>query len=434
MIVTSILLFVHLLCSFQVCGGFVLLEGQRAARRRHHALRVPLLNSHPPSNSPKSGFSGSAAETNLLQLTTAHFTSQALHTFVKLGIADVFVVGDTTETLTVDDIATRVEDKSEDAANIPKEALFRILRLLTAADVVYQSLISDDNGDNEEITFGLTDTGMLLRQPPTSATASFTAQSLAPFVMHWLEEPIWNAFSELPHYMTSGNASNYPFDRAHDGMSAPEYYSSQTKLDPHRQHRSQVAQQVSGSEIPAVIDAINWAAFANQTIVDIGGGYGDLMAAVVEETAGIHDLNMTCLCLELPSVVNGVESPAGVTLVPGDMFEPTSIPPCDVIITKHVLCDWSDEDVIRMLKSCHSVLSDGGQVVVVDAVLLDGPEASSRWQIQAAIDVLLMLTGRHMDRSTSQWRSLASSSGFRMDQVISCPSSPSLNITMLSKI
>jgi hypothetical protein len=37
-----------------------------------------------------------------------------------------------------------------------------------------------------------------------------------------------------------------------------------------------------------------------------------------------------------------------------------------------------------------------------------------------------------MDRSVSQWALLATLSGFHMDEVISCPSSPSLNITVLS--
>jgi hypothetical protein len=161
------------------------------------------------------------------------------------------------------------------------------------------------------------------------------------------------------------------------------------------------------------------------------------MAAVFEKY-NCHDddanLNLTRLCLDLPSVVDGAEAPKGVTLVPGDMFEPATIPSCDVVITKHVLCDWPDDDVIRMLNSCYSALSSNGQVMIVDAVLVDGPDASNQWQIQASIDVLLMLTGRHMDRSVSQWKRLASSAGFRMDQVISCPSSPSLNITVLSKM
>jgi hypothetical protein len=144
--------------------------------------------------------------------------------------------------------------------------------------------------------------------------------------------------------------------------------------------------------------------------------------------------NMTCFSLDLPSVVDGAETPEGVTLVPGNMFEPSTLPRCDAIFTKHVLCDWPDEDVIRMLQSCHVALSRHGQVYIVDAVLWDGPAASKQWQIQTSIDVLLMLTGRHMDRSLSQWQRLASAAGFQLDQVIACPTSPSLNITVLSKV
>lgn len=429
-----------LLHPFAFCDGFILID--------NHQRRSIITTSH--------AFTGSAAETNLFQLTTAHFTSQALRSFVILGIPDIFE--ETTETLTVDEMVTRLVHRDSNPIVVPKDALYRILRLLTTADVVCQKLIVMDTDErkiksksNEEnvtadkiLSFGLTETGILLQQSKSNA------ESMAPFVLHWMDEPIWNAFAELPHYMSDSVASGYPFDRANEGISASEYYSSQvasqskttTALDTQAsssRYRSQVAERVSSSEIPALMETIDWTRFANQTIVDIGGGYGDLMAAVVDKynhDRGLNhpSLNITCYCLDLPTVVNGEEAPDGVTLVPGDMFEPATIPKCDLIISKHVLCDWPDDDVIRMLKSSHSVLSGQGKVMIVDAVLLDGPDASNKWQIQALIDVLLMLTGRHMDRSISQWRRLASSAGFRVEEVVSCPSSPSLNITLLSKV
>ena len=360
--------------------------------------------------------------------------------------------------MTMDEVVTRLGHRETNPIAVPIDALYRILRLLTAADVVYQKMIvldpeerNNESRSHEEnvkteniISFGLTEVGILLRRS-TSDT-----ESMAPFVLHWMEEPIWNAFAELPHYMSDSDAPGYPFDRANQGMSASEYYSSQVEPQPRTtttldtqasssRYRSQVAERVSSSEIPALMEAIDWARFANQTIVDIGGGYGDLMAAVVDKCnheRGLNrpNLNITCYCLDLSAVVDGEEAPQGVTLVSGDMFEATTIPKCNLIISKHVLCDWPDEDVIRMLRASHSVLSSKGKVMVVDAVLLDGPAASNKWQIQASIDVLLMLTGRHMDRSISQWRSLASSAGFRIEEVVSCPSSPSLNITVLSKV
>ena len=377
-------------------------------------------------------FTGSAAETRLLQLSTAHFTSQALHSFVVLGVADVFQDEESVTTLTVEDIAHRLKERKINPVSVPIDALYRILRLLTASDVVVQELQQDESGGLETISFGITDTGRLLQQPKAEATTN-SQHSFAPFVLHWMENPIWDAFSQLPEYILDGsNTSIYPFDRAHGGMGAPEYYSQDTHANAKfRQHRSQVAQMVSTSEIPALMKAIDWPSFSDQTIVDIGGGFGDLMAAVSQT---YNQYNLTCVCLDLPSVVHGTEAPEGVTLVPGDMFESETIPPCDAIITKHVLCDWPDEDVIRMLQSCHLALVQGGKLMIVDAVLVDGPDASNQWQIQTSVDVLLMLTGRHMDRSASQWKRLAAMSGFQIEKVISCPSAPSLNVSVLSKV
>jgi hypothetical protein len=82
------------------------------------------------------------------------------------------------------------------------------------------------------------------------------------------------------------------------------------------------------------------------------------------------------------------------TLVPGDMFDPSTIPPCDLVVAKHVLCDFSDEDVVRALQSFREALSEGGRVVIMDAVLPNGNDLNGKWNAAVSFDVLLMLTGR----------------------------------------
>jgi len=339
-----------------------------------------------------------SAEISLLKLSQAHFTSQALHSIVLLGVPDVLC----DSILSAESIATKLQVK------VSSDALFRIMRLLTTCDILFETIVDD------KIHFGLTQTGALLRTSDSS---------LAPFVRHWMDDPLWDSWMGLTRYMLSGNTTHYPFDLA-NGINAPEYFQNNIEST---KHRNQVAHFVSQREIPAVMQSIDWSPLENTTIVDIGGGYGELMAAVAARCP-----TMTCICLDLPSVVEGVQPPPGVTLVAGDMFVPDTIPPCDIIISKHVLCDWKDQDVLRMLESCRTALSEKGILIIVDAVLLDGPEASNQWQVQTSLDVLLMLTGRNMDRSVSQWRSLATSAGFTLDKIISCPSSPSLNITLLS--
>ena len=390
-----------------------LVERQKLARLRQSQQATPDHGRDPlPSFGP--------AESKLLQLTQAHFISQALHCFVMLELPDLmFNEG----SMTVESIAKYLQ-ASENSVVDPSY-LLRILRLLTTVDICYQEIRKND-GNQCQIYFGLTEMGALLATSPgQQSSSSTTTTSLAPFVRHWMEEPLWNAWLELPNMVKD---STIPaFDRGNAMVSAPDFY---RQNEASAIHRNQVAKYVSTREIPAIVNEFDWGQFNNKTVVDIGGGYGDLMAAVVNKYPDIN-----CICLDLPEVVNGIEAPPNVKLVPGDMFDPSTIPQCDVIVSKHVLCDWSDSDVVRVLQSCHSVLPADGQVIILDAVLLDGPEASNQWQIQTSLDVLLMLTGRHMDRSVSQWQNVAQAAGFTMDKdVQSCPSSPSLNITKFEKV
>ena len=100
-----------------------------------------------------------------------------------------------------------------------------------------------------------------------------------------------------------------------------------------------------------------------------------MMYAMKKSMPSIGD----CYCLDLPEVIDDAmladsnggkiqEKKDDVILAPGNMFDASSIPPCDIICTKHVLCDFDDGDVIRALQSFHKVLSTGGKVIIMDAV------------------------------------------------------------------
>ena len=115
------------------------------------------------------------------------------------------------------------------------------------------------------------------------------------------------------------------------------------------------------------------------------------------------------------------------------MFDPSTIPPCDLIITKHVLCDFSDDDVIRALRSFHKSLVRGGKLVIMDAVLPNGSDLNRKWNAAVSFDVLLMLTGRRGERSRWEWSNLGQIAGFVMEDVLST-SSVTVDLAILSRM
>ena len=122
-----------------------------------------------------------------------------------------------------------------------------------------------------------------------------------------------------------------------------------------------------------------------------------------------------------------------VSLIPGDMFSADTIPQCDYIFTKHVLCDFNDEDIVRALQSFHKALSKGGKCIIMDAVLPNCDDLNGKWNAAVSFDVLLMLSGRRGERSRLEWSNLAKKAGFVLDDVLST-SSVTVDLAVLSKI
>jgi len=203
-----------------------------------------------------------------------------------------------------------------------------------------------------------------------------------------------------------------------------------------------VARYASSKEIASILDvmqhskSLNEAILKEKMVVDVGGGYGDLMYAVKRSMPAVGK----CYCLDLPDVIDDAflamnedsEKERLATLEPGDMFDPSTIPPCDLIVTKHVLCDFSDEDVVLALQSFRKALSKDGRVVIMDAVLPNGEDLNGKWNAAVSFDVLLMLTGRRAERSRLEWSNLADKAGFVLEDVLST-SSVTVDLAVLSQ-
>lgn len=340
----------------------------------------------------------------LLRLACAHFTSQALNAVVKLGVPDILG----------DDAKTIGEIASEAAGSPNEEALGRSMRLLCTAGVFNESFRS--NGDP---SYALTSAGALLQ----TQRSPLTQPSLACCVSHWTDKPLWDAWSALPDYV-AGRVAETPFESA-NGMTFVEFMRRNPQSAvPY----SEFVRFVSAGEIPALLDAFDWESLSGSTVVDVGGGHGAFMTAVADRFPSID-----CVNLDLPEVVAEAPVPrAGVRHLGGDMFDPSTIPPCDTIVMKHVLADWDDKDCVAILTSCRSALPDHGRVVIAEVSLPDGEEANRPEQTQVFVDTLLMLAGNRGERTKSRWAKLAAAAGFEVE-LVAKTSSLSVDVTLLTK-
>jgi hypothetical protein len=354
----------------------------------------------------------------LMDLASAHFTSQALHAFVKLGIADL--IGD--DTLSLEEICVLM------GPNTNKDALIRTLRLVVSAGILEHS----SNSNSEQNFFSLTSTGGLLQ------TQVEGQPSMASGVQHWMENPLWNAWLHLPEYIqgTSKDKTNPdPFQRF-NGMSSDYYYNAETQPQS-LQYANDFVRFVSETEIESIVSCLDWSQYADKTILDIGGYDGRVLDAIALKHSHV---TFTLKSLDLPQVIEGIAKvhvPGPVELIGGDVLDPSSLPPSDIIIMKHFLdrCMWSQAETIKILQTCHDKIPKNGQIVLAEAVIPDFGQTNIKGEnrMEVAMDALYMLVGRERQRTESEWVTLASDAGFSIQEIIRTMSA-SCSLIILNKI
>jgi hypothetical protein len=96
-----------------------------------------------------------------------------------------------------------------------------------------------------------------------------------------MDPALWNAcWADLPGYI-AGEYVETPFDHA-NAISVVDW----------------VAKFISSSEIPALLESVDWQSYRGKKVVDIGRGYGSVMAAVKKSFPDVD-----CVCLHLSHVI-----------------------------------------------------------------------------------------------------------------------------------
>ena len=249
----------------------------------------------------------------LQQLWQGYRVSQTLYVAASLGLADLLADGPKP----VDELAATT------GANA--DALYRVMRALASLGVFAETM---------ERHFTLTPMATLLQQDhPYSIRAQ---------VIHLGYEP-YRAWGQLlPSVMSGANAFEQVFGAPHF-----QY------LAQHPESNASFNQAMSASSRQAAVAIVGAYDFATAgTVVDIAGGQGVLIAAILRANP-----NLRGVLFDQPHVVAGalpLLEAAGVAdrceLASGDFF--ASVPSADTYTLRHILHDWDDEHSIAILRSC----------------------------------------------------------------------------------
>jgi hypothetical protein len=109
-----------------------------------------------------------------------------------------------------------------------------------------------------------------------------------------------------------------------------------------------------------------------RTVVDVGGGYGELIIAVLRQAP-----HLSGTLFDLPHAIDDArrsitekDLSARCTCVAGNFFD--SVPPeADLYILKSIIHDWPDDRARTILENCRRAMPSDGRLLIVERVRPD---------------------------------------------------------------
>lgn len=169
----------------------------------------------------------------------------------------------------------------------------------------------------------------------------------------------------------------------------------------------------SSVEGPAVAAAYDFGPF--QTVCDVGGGHGLLLALILERNRTARGV-----LLDQAHVVEQARTQAAlrgvvdrVRFESGDMFQ--EVPRgMDTYVLKRILHDWSDAECGRILSHCRRGVNAGGKLLVVEQVILE--DGDSRAARLMDLEMMVLLGGR--ERTGEDFRRILAEAGWRLSRIV----------------
>ncbi len=315
----------------------------------------------------------------LRSLITGLRISAALSVAAELGVSDEL----SRAPADLATLATRV--------GADPDSLHRLLRVL-----VHKGVYTEDGE------------GRYANSPLGEGLRSDVAGSMRPLARTFQDPATWAAWGHLAHSVRTG-------DTAFEALHGEDVWSYRAAHPEANDVFNANMTALTSRMADAVAAAYDFS--GRSTVVDVGGGHGVLLEAVLAR----HE-HLSGIVFDLPQATPAAPSPAASGSVAarwstasGSFFD--AVPAADAHLLKKVLHDWSDERCVEILTTCREALHPGGVVLVVESLL-----GRPGHELEAALSDLNMLVlpgGR--ERTEDEFTALFSAAGLRLTRVIDTP-------------
>jgi len=317
-----------------------------------------------------------AAARRLLDLVNSSWMCQAIRVAARLGIADLLAAG-----------AQSTEDLAR-ATGAHASSLRRFMRALVTIEICQE---------RSDGSFELTPMGALLRAD--------AADSLRSWALYW-GGPLWPIWGQLLHSVMTGESARAKvtgrsgFDREPEEVAV----------------FNQAMVELTRLDSASIVQACDFSGM--NTVVDVGGGYGELLAAILNANPALRGvlfesnnaLENARLHMDSAGVATRCE------YVAGDFFE--SVPAGgDAYVLKSVIHDWDDAQSKVILRNCGHAMGERAKLLLVERIVPERLEVSPahRSIARGDLNMLVGLGGR--ERTEQEFRALLNQTGFEVTAV-----------------
>ena len=309
---------------------------------------------------------------DLRELVNGYRSSQAIHVAVVLGIPDQLAGG------------PRSSDELAEATGAHADSLYRLLRALASIGVLHE-----EDGRH----FALTDLGVPLRSDVPGSVAGWAA---------FIGRPsFWGSWGDLLHSVRTGENA---FRHLH-GTSIWEWRATR----PEEQAVFDGAMAaLTGAANRAVLDAYDFGRF--HMIVDVGGGNGTLLAAILAAHPGAQGV-----LFDQPHVVAAADEVLApiaerVRTIGGSFFE--SVPEGgDAYVLKWIIHDWEDPEAIQILRACRAAMGPEATLLMIERDL-GAPNAEPDAKFS---DLNMLVNPGGRERTWDEYARVFDEAGLRLD-------------------
>jgi len=321
----------------------------------------------------------------LIQMGTAYWASRIVYAAAKLGLAD--------------QLGTGAKSAEELAGSVCAHApsLHRLMRTLGSLGILTE---------RAERRFALTDLGKaLMTGAPGSARASLLTVG-----SHWFD----GSFDHIVHSIQTGETG---FEKA-QGMPLFEYLAQYPE---YASLFNETMIGVHGEEPPAVAAAYDFSTL--ETVVDVGGGTGNMLAAILTRHARPRGIlfDRPHVVRDAPALLQSKGVIDRVTIEAGDFFE--TVPAGgNAYVLSHIIHDWGEDQCLRILGHVHQAMKPDGRLLIVEMVLPAGDAP----HLGKMLDMVMLVLPGGQERTEAEYHSLLGKANFRLTCVVPTDSAVSV--------